>query len=179
MPQSAQHGFRLFHPKNSTLAVIVSMPQSAQHGFRRRALERSTGAPVKFQCLNRHSMGSDLGLSSSKAHEWRGFNASIGTAWVQTWRSCLPSSWGAVSMPQSAQHGFRRFGDQSSESAACVSMPQSAQHGFRLISPPIPHPNRLSFNASIGTAWVQTADHIEYMPDEMQRQPTFSPKSHE
>ncbi len=59
------------------------MPQSAQHGFRlQRSAMRADGEGM-FQCLNRHSMGSD----DTRDHD-------------QTVQC-------AVSMPQSAQHGFR------------------------------------------------------------------------
>ncbi len=65
------------------------------------------------------------------------FNASIGTAWVQTHAAGRRAFWQAfdliVSMPQSAQHGFRR----GQRHRGCDSW-------------------TLRFNASIGTAWVQT-----------------------
>ncbi len=160
MPQSAQHGFRLtpepvlHHPLN------VSMPQSAQHGFRLEQPEGSgTDIPEEFQCLNRHSMGSDPAIPQAPTPLLIG-----------------------VSMPQSAQHGFRPGGcGDAGTDFVPVSMPQSAQHGFRLVEAGeieiierkfqclnrhsmgsdragryISRSARISFNASIGTAWVQT-----------------------
>ncbi len=37
-----------------------------------------------FQCLNRHSMGSDESVDRRPITRSPSFNASIGTAWVQT-----------------------------------------------------------------------------------------------
>ncbi len=86
-----------------------------------------------FQCLNRHSMGSDINPGS------------------------FLYPFIVVSMPQSAQHGFRLPTPYPLPHPLGVSMPQSAQHGFRQSTPPPDPATLLSFNASIGTAWVQTA----------------------
>ncbi len=130
MPQSAQHGFRLHWSMGDQHYRQVSMPQSAQHGFRPSAIYQAH-RDIVFQCLNRHSMGSDrrATLSTSEFLRFQCLNRhSMGSDQPLPSR-ILPAA--VVSMPQSAQHGFRLPWWLVLIAGVFVSMPQSAQHGFR------------------------------------------------